>query len=83
MHALTILTLSVILSNGLSAQAFLNANGPGNTFEEITASFAAGSDTSAVEDPQCIHAGRHITEVWDASLWKICLSVRYACCSGQ
>ena len=65
-----ILCLSVLFSNGLSAQAFLNANGPGNTFEEITASFAAGSDTSAVEDPQCIHAGRHITEVWDATLGK-------------
>lgn len=66
LHVVTVVTLSVILSNGLSAQAFLNANGPGNTFEEITATLAAGSDTSAVEDPQCIHAGRHISEVWDA-----------------
>ncbi|NUN70972.1 MAG: T9SS type A sorting domain-containing protein [Bacteroidetes bacterium] len=56
----------------VSAQAFLNANGPGNTFEEITDEFAPGSDTSAVEDPQCIHPafGRHIAEVWDADQGK-------------
>lgn len=62
--------LWVTASSLLRSQAFLNANGPGNTFEEITTAFAPGNDTSAVEDPQCIHAGRHITEVWDADAAK-------------
>lgn len=70
--AVTIIILSVFFSDRLSAQAFLNANAAGNTFEEITTAFAPGSDTSAVEDPQCIHPqfGRHIAEVWDAELGK-------------
>lgn len=68
--AVSVLIFALVSTSELSAQAFLNANGPGSTFEEITAAFAAGSDTSAVEDPQCIHAGRHITEVWDAVLGR-------------
>lgn len=64
--------LLLLASVPLSAQAFLNANGPGNTFEEITNAFAPGNDTSCVEDPQCIHPqyGRHVAEVWDAEQGK-------------
>lgn len=66
------LTCIICTAGSLSAQALLNANGPGNTFEEITDALAPGVDTSAVEDPQCVHPafGRHIAEVWDADLTK-------------
>ncbi len=75
-YAAAILILSVLFTSKLQAQAFLNANGPGNTFEEITAAFAPGNDTSAVEDPQCIHAGRHIVEVWDTDQGKYVFEYR-------
>ncbi|MFZ4620326.1 MAG: T9SS type A sorting domain-containing protein [Bacteroidota bacterium] len=70
LYAFSAFILVILFTSHVSAQAFLNANGPGNTFEEITAAFAPGNDTSAVEDPQCIHAGRHIAEVWDADQGK-------------
>jgi hypothetical protein len=63
--------LSIILfSVPLYSQAILEADGPGSTYELITNVFAPGRDTTAVEDPQCIHPsfGRHIAEVWDTNL---------------
>jgi hypothetical protein len=56
-----------------SAQVVLNANGPGNTYERITNSFAPGNGVGAVEAPDVFHvwsAGRHIAEVFDADLNK-------------
>jgi hypothetical protein len=65
-----ILLFIILFSVPLYSQAVLEANGPGNTYELITNVFAPGHDTTAVEDPQCIDSlfGRHITEVWDATL---------------
>jgi len=49
------------------AQVLLDANGAGNTYEEITAVLAPGYDP--VEEV-CNHSafGRHIDEIWDATL---------------
>lgn len=50
------------------AQVTLDANGAGDTYEEITAVFAP--NYNPVEVPDCNHAdfGRHIDEVFDAEL---------------
>lgn len=50
------------------SQVTLDANGPGNTYEEITAVLAPGYDP--VEEPDCNHSsfGRHIDEIFDADL---------------
>lgn len=50
------------------AQVTLDANGAGNTYEEITAVLAPGHDP--VEEPDCNHTsfGRHIDEVFDTDL---------------
>ncbi len=50
------------------SQLLLDADGPGNTYELITSKLAPGYD--AVEEPDCNHAifGRHIDEVYDATL---------------
>ena len=50
------------------AQAVLEADGPGDTYELINRVFAPGYD--AVENPECVHPefGRHIAEVWDEDL---------------
>ncbi len=50
------------------AQVVLNADGPGNTYELINSVFAPGYDV--VESAECIHSafGRHIAEVFDATL---------------
>lgn len=55
-------------SNKSTAQAVLNANGPGNTYELINSVFAPGYDV--VENPECVHPefGRHIAEVFDTDL---------------
>jgi len=55
------------ISLGFS-QTVLNANGPGNTYEDINAVLAPGYN--AVETPDCAHPdfGRHINEVFDAEL---------------
>ncbi len=63
--------LSVLLgfSVNSASQTVLNANGPGNTYELINSVFAPkGGDV--VESAECVHPefGRHITEVWDATL---------------
>lgn len=53
------------------AQTILNANGPGNTYELIN-SVLAPNGGDVVEHPECVHPefGRHIAEVWDATLNK-------------
>jgi len=50
------------------AQAILEADGPGNTYELINSVLAPGNNV--VETPECIHPefGRHIAEVWDNEL---------------
>lgn len=52
----------------LAAQALLQADGPGNTYELINSILAPGYDV--VENPECVHPefGRHIAEVWDSEL---------------
>jgi len=52
----------------ISKAVVLNADGPGNTYELINSVLAPGYD--AVENPECAHPsfGRHIAEVWDATL---------------
>jgi hypothetical protein len=52
------------------AQVTLNANGPGSTYELINSVLAPGYN--AVEDPDASHTvfGRHIAEVFDATLNK-------------
>ena len=58
------------------SQVILNANGPGNTYELITNTFAPGNGTGAVEapdqSPDGSHQdfGRHIAEVFDTQLNK-------------
>ncbi len=54
----------------VNAQAVLNADGPGNTYEIINSVLAPGYNV--VENPECIHPafGRHITELFDAELNK-------------
>lgn len=63
-----LLLLTFSMSLVLQAQVELNANGPGNTYEEITAVLAPGYNP--VEVPDCNHAsfGRHIDEVFDTDL---------------
>jgi len=52
----------------LFSQVTLDANGAGNTYEDITAVLAPGFDP--VEVPDCNHTtfGRHIDEIFDAEL---------------
>ncbi|MCE5331786.1 MAG: T9SS type A sorting domain-containing protein [Bacteroidales bacterium] len=52
-----------------SSQTMLEADGPGNTYELIN-SVLAPNGGDVVENPECVHPefGRHITEVWDATL---------------
>lgn len=61
---------SLILFNvsNLISQTTLDANGPGNTYEDITAVLAPGYDP--VEEPDCSHTsfGRHIDELFDSDL---------------
>jgi hypothetical protein len=67
---ITIFFISVFVFQ-TNAQVLLEANGPGSTYELINSKLAPnGGDV--VEHPECVHPefGRHITEVWDASLNK-------------
>lgn len=61
-------TYIILFSLGNFAQVTLDANGAGNTYEEITAVLAPGHDP--VEEPDCNHTsfGRHIDEIFDADL---------------
>ncbi len=56
-------------SENTMAQTILNADGPGNTYELIN-SVLAPNGGDVVESAECVHPefGRHITEVWDATL---------------
>jgi hypothetical protein len=59
----------ILVSVPAFGQTVLNADGPGNTYELINSVFAPnGGDV--VEHPECVHPefGRHISEVWDATL---------------
>ena len=60
--------LAFLLSCTLCSQVVLNANGVGNTYEEITAVLAPGYDP--IEVPDCGHTsfGRHIDEIFDSEL---------------
>ena len=62
------LFLSFIFLKLSIAQVVLNANGEGNTYEDINAVFAPNYDI--VEVPDCAHTsfGRHIDEVFDKEL---------------
>jgi len=66
----TFLILNITLFGTLlgNSQTILNANGAGNTYEDINAVLAPGYN--AVEVPDCVHTnfGRHIDEVFDAEL---------------
>lgn len=65
----SIILLTMIYVCQVNAQALLEANGPGNTYELINSILApAGGDV--VESAECVHPefGRHITEIWDATL---------------
>jgi len=60
-----LISFSMTLGN---AQVILNANGEGNTYEDINVVLAPNHDV--VEVPDCAHSdfGRHIDEVFDAEL---------------
>ena len=59
------------LTSSLSAQVYLEANGPGDTYELIN-SVLANPNRNVVESPDCNHDdfGRHIDEVFDNELNK-------------
>ena len=58
----------LLSSATLFSQVTLDANGAGNTYEEITAVLAPGDNP--IETPDCNHTtfGRHIDEIFDADL---------------
>lgn len=64
-----LLVLLPLFSLTSTAQALLEADGPGNTYELIN-SILAPTGGDVVENPECIHPefGRHIAEVWDTDL---------------
>lgn len=64
-----LILLSLIYVCQVNAQALLEANGPGNTYELIN-SVLAPTGGDVVENAECVHPefGRHITEIWDATL---------------
>lgn len=69
---LTISTFSFLMLTSVfcSAQVTLDANGPGNTYAEITQVLAPGHNP--IEVPDCGHSsfGEHIDEVFDSTLNK-------------
>lgn len=64
----TLLVLVLLVLTPVCSQTVLNANGAGNTYEDITLVLAPGFDP--VEEPDCGHPafGRHIDEIFDADL---------------
>ena len=60
--------LSLFTLSQTWAQEVIKANGPGNTYDELTAFLAPGYNP--IEAPDCNHAsfGNHIDEVYDSSL---------------
>lgn len=71
-HVLWAILLVLVCPVPSQAQTLvsLNADGPGNTYELINGVLAPGYN--AVENPECAHPafGRHIAEVFDATLNK-------------
>lgn len=65
---LTVLYFGLLGVSMLWSQTILNANGPGNTYEDINAVLAPGNNV--IEVPDCVHTtfGRHIDEIFDADL---------------
>lgn len=65
---LVALMLLLVATNQLYSQEVIEANGSGNTYEELTAFLAPGYNP--IEVPDCNHAifGNHIDEVYDSSL---------------
>ena len=63
-----ILSLFILSFSNLHAQLFLNADGPGNTYELITSKLAPGYNP--IEVPDCGHTNfeRHIDEIFDDEL---------------
>lgn len=64
---LTLVSILFVMMS-MNSQTILNANGPGNTYEEINAVLAP--NYNIVEVPDCTHTefGRHIDEVYDEML---------------
>jgi len=62
------LLLCFLVIKTIQSQVTLNADGPGNTYELITSVLAPGHNP--IEAPDCNHPGfgRHISEVFDATL---------------
>ena len=66
--------LFILLNLGIplfsNAQSILNADGPGNTYELINSILAPGAVAMETPDQCTSHPafGRHIAEVWDATL---------------
>jgi hypothetical protein len=65
-----IICCNLMYTTFLTAQVTLNADGPGNTYELINSIFAPGYNV--VEAPDVAHSafGRHIAEVFDATVNK-------------
>ena len=61
-------TLSLFTMNQTWTQEVIEANGPGNTYQELTSFLAPGYNP--IEVPDCNHTsfGNHIDEVYDSSL---------------
>ena len=61
-------TLSLFTMNQTWTQEVIEANGPGNTYQELTSFLAPGYNP--IESPDCNHNafGDHIDEVYDSSL---------------
>lgn len=64
----SLLVVTLLPISTLYSQTLLNANGTGNTYEEINAILAPNHNV--IEVPDCVHTtfGRHIDEVFDADL---------------
>lgn len=68
LHRLGMHIAALLLPAAAYCQVVLNANGPGNTYEDINAVLAPDGDV--IEVPDCSHPdfGRHIEEIFDDEL---------------
>jgi hypothetical protein len=75
-----LLLAASLLAQNTVAQVTLNANGSSDTYALINSVFAPGYDV--IESAECIHSsfGRHIAEVFDATLNQYVL---YPCHTRQ
>ena len=73
-YLLTFVLINFATIPSCYSQVILNANGPGNTYEDINAVFSPGYNVIEAPDevPDGSHQafGRHIAEVWDADQGK-------------